>query len=136
RKIVMTWTPIRTQIVAAQVGDVTPGSTTNIPSYVVAIDIDDLATEDYMTTKTRYGSRERLTTKSGKIIMTPACLSEIYLAPAATAYSPQFGKWLDTRYSTVPHYGVRLAMEQAEPAGNYALECKTKIYVSFKNRVI
>lgn len=135
-KVVITWKPIRVQSVVGQVEDVTPASTTNIPSYVVAIDNDDVATEDYTDTKTRYGSRERLVTTPGKVVMKPACLSEIYLAGAATAYSPQYGKWLDCRYATVPHYGVRLAMEPAEPAGNYALECKTKIYVSFKNRVI
>lgn len=135
-KVVITWKPIRVQSVVGQVTAVAPGSTTNIPSYVIAIDNDDVSSEAYQDTKTRYGSRERLVTTPGKVVMKPACLSEIYLAVAANAYSPQYGKWLDCRYATVPHYGVRLAMEPAEPAGNYALECKTKIYVSFKNRVI
>lgn len=135
-KVVITWTPIRTQMVQANVEDVTPSSTTNIPSWVVAKDFDDLTPTSYTDTRTRFGSVVRLATQGGKMIIRPACLSEIYQSTLTTAYSPNYGKWIDTANNSVPHYGVRFAMEAAEPSGQYALECKTKIYVSFKNRVI
>jgi len=135
-KIQMTWKPTRAQAIIGQVTDVTPGSTTNIPSYVVAKDFDDVSTEAYVDTKSRYGSRERLVTTPGTLTFTPACLTEVYLGVGLTSYSPQFNKWIDTRYSTTPHYGARLAMESAEPGGQYALECKTKVWIQFKNRIL
>ncbi len=135
-KVVITWRPIRTQVVVAQNEDVTPGTFTNIPSVVYAKDHDDLTPVTYADTRVRFGAKEKLATKGHAMKIVPATLTEIYQSTISTAYSPQFGKWLDCANSTVPHYGVRLAMEAAEPQGSYTLECKTLIYLSFKNRVI
>ena len=135
-KVVVTWTPVRTQSVVQQVDDVTPSTTTNVPSYVVAKDIDDLTQISYEDVKSRYGAVERIATKGFKMVLKPAMLTEVYQGPVSTAYSPQYNTWLDTANNTVPHYGIRFAIESAEPSGYYALECKTWIYVSFKNRVI
>ncbi|AXH75788.1 MAG: capsid protein [Circoviridae sp.] len=135
-KIVITWRPIRTQAVVSQNEAVAPSSFTNIPSVVYARDHDDLSPVTYADTKTRYGAVEKLATKGHAMKVYPATLTEIYKSPVTTGYSPQFKTWLDTADATIPHYGVRLAMEQAEPLGQYTLECKTKVYVRFKNRVI
>jgi len=135
-KVVVTWKPIRTQMVVTQNEGVAPSSFTNIPSVVYARDHDDLSPVTFADTKTRYGAVEKLATRGHAMKIYPATLTEIYKSPVTTGYSPQFKTWLDCADATIPHYGVRLAMEAAEPLGQYTLECKTRIYVRFKNRVI
>lgn len=136
QKVVVTWKPIRTQMVVTQNEAVAPATFTNIPSVVYARDHDDLSPVTFADTKVRYGAVEKLATRGHAMKIYPATLSEVYKSAISTGYAPKFKTWLDCADSTIPHYGVRLAMEQAEPLGQYALECKTRVYVRFKNRVI
>lgn len=137
-KVVIKWRPLRvTSVTAANINTFAPaGGYTNIPNLVTVVDYDDTLTVDYNDVRERYGSRVRRATSPGKDILTPKVLGEAYRSTTSSAYIPKAKQWLDSTYNDVPHFGVKWAMQPAEPAGQYAIEGTVTYYVSFKNRMI
>lgn len=134
-KIVIRARPIRTTQVVAQVEDTSnPTGVTNIPSFCIAKDFDDAnSPASFAQLCARTFSKRRLATQKMNYKFTPATLETVY-APVVSAYSPKYKTWLDCAYTSVPHYGIKYAMEVAAPAGIYGVELQTDVYVSFKNR--
>lgn len=65
-------------------------------------------------------------------VLTPAILNEVYRSATGTSYSPQWKKWLDMSYIDVPHYGVKMCIEDMPVAGYY-MTITTTTYFSCKN---
>lgn len=133
-KVVLKIRPIRTQQVEANINDVITGSVTNIPSIVVAKDYDDSLTTSFDNLCARAGSKRCLMTRGMTYTLVPATLTELYNTSATSAYAPKYKTWLDCAYNGVPHYGLKIACEPAEPTGQYGSELQVYVYVSFKNR--
>lgn len=54
----------------------------------------------------------------------PAVLAQYYESGVATAYSPQWLKWLDTADNVTPHYGIKYAWDNLFAGVNCNLEAK------------
>lgn len=126
--------PQRSELITQDVNDIAPNQTfTNIPSYAIVADYDDTAIINYQDVKERHGARWNLATKSMKMKVYPKKLMQIYNG-LTTAYMPAAPGYLDCTYNNVPHYGVKVAMEVAQPTGQYGIEIEHTYYVTFKNR--
>jgi hypothetical protein len=65
----------------------------------------------------------------------PASLSIEYIG-VTNGYSPQFGKWHDVAYSTIPHYGLRYALDNtaiAGPNASFGYNVEVTMHLEFRN---
>jgi len=46
-----------------------------------------------------------------KITIRPAILTQLYLSGVAAGYAPKFNQFIDMQYPSVPHYGLKIAMD-------------------------
>lgn len=137
-KVVIKWRPLRYTNITAENTTVLPpiSGFTNIPNFVTVVDYDDTLVVDYNDVRERYGSRVRRCNRPGTDIITPKILTECYRSTTSSAYLPKPKQWVDCTYNDVPHYGLKVSLQAAEPNGQYAIEGTVTYYVSFKNRMI
>jgi len=136
-KVTFKFQPVRTQMVISQTTNVTPGSVTNIPNYVHAIDFDDSIPTSYEDIEVMYGAREQLATRATSRTFVPRVLTSVYTGPLTTdGFITRSKQWIDCQRIDIPHYGLKMAIRQAEPNAQYRLEVKVIVHISFKNRRI
>lgn len=115
-----------------------PVSTTNqIPMCALAVDRDDASTAyTYDSLKNRSGSVAFPATKHHYFKFKPTRLNMVYLSGTATGYTIDTNtkQFLDAGQPTVPHYGLKFAMEPKEPGENFYYTIVQKVSVSFKQR--
>lgn len=111
-----------------------------VPVFHYAIDYNDDATPttpNELTQYQNYRSFQLANAKEYKIKLYPKSQSMTYKSAVTTGYSPK-KQWINTSDPTVPHYGLKFAIDgsQAGGIGENALgvlEFQTKYYLSFKN---
>lgn len=62
----------------------------------------------------------------------PSVLAETYRTAVSTAYAPKWGMWLDADQTNVPHYGLKVAIDDFANT-NYRLETEVKMWFACKS---
>lgn len=87
------------------------------PRVFYAADYDDSNVVTSINALRQYGNvkvRPVVGNKPIKIIITPAISQEILRTPSTTAYAPKWKQWLDLAYNDVPHYGIKMWVEDCD----------------------
>lgn len=97
----------------AQLGGSGTGTGRN-PRVFYAADYDDnnvVSSIDVLRQYANVKVRQVVGNKPIKIIITPAISQEIYRTSTSTAYAPKWKQWLDLAYNDIPHYGIKMWVE-------------------------
>lgn len=111
-----------------------PDATTDvIPKLFYAKDYNDVNTPTSIAEVRQYSNHKcvKLSTYRPVVVkLRPATLSLIYNG-LTSAYSSNWRKWLQTTAASVPHYGLKCAIDLL-PVGQ-AVDVEATYYMSFKN---
>ncbi len=112
----------------------TAGRTT--PNYAVSIDRDDSTLSTYSLIRSRQFSTIRGAGKSLTVKFRPNRLVNVFNGSASPdAYMVDNSKkFLDCANSTVPHFGIKMALEPFSEANVYKLQMEIKYFISFAQR--
>lgn len=98
-----------------------------------AIDYDD-NTPVNLTDLLQYESLKTTSTDKDHVrYVKPRIAKQVFQSAPNPAYAPTTG-WLDCDYPTVPHYGLKLVLQQL-PAGTQSFDIQVTYYLAFKNVV-
>ena len=116
--------------------DPTAQSATNafFPKMYIAADYDDALTPPSLSNLAERGNIRQFVLKPDreyKFKFTPAVASATYQTATSTGYAPKWKQWIDMADQNVPHYGMKLGIEQM-PALGFYIEITTNVYFSCK----
>ena len=70
-----------------------------------------------------------------KRVFTPCTLDQTYESAVTTGYNPEFGQWISTEDTAVPHFGLDVLLSStSSPKCSFKYKMRTTIYVQWKNR--
>lgn len=113
-------------------------NTANIfPKIWLCRDYDDSGTETINALQQRNGTKCFILRPNQmiKYYVRPAVRSQLYLDGVTSASSPEWKKWLDCSTSSVPHYGVKVALDTNTVLvpQQYFIRIEYIYYLKFKN---
>lgn len=116
-----------------------PSTTTVVPSaflrIVQACDYNDQVAPASSSQLRQYANSQEIVFKGNQsatkwYYMKPSCLQLLYVTSVSSATAPLWNQWIDTSLNTVPHYGLKYAIENLYTGATLRLE--VKMNVSFK----
>lgn len=106
------------------------GTNNNVGKIFTVLDYDDNTAPASIDTLMQYpGVKTTRTTSDHTRVLRPAFATPQYVSAISTAYGARRG-WLDCDYTTVPHYGVKYAIQGT--AGAQVFDLQIDYSVSFK----
>lgn len=126
---------IQIQLVPNVTGnDANPVSTYyTLPNVHSIIDFDDDVAPAALTDMMQYPSYRR--TRGHEVhkrYFRPAIAASVYKTASTTGTSQQFNKWLDCADTTIPHFGLKLWVDQTNSATSVTYQVYVRYYLSFK----
>lgn len=116
---------------------VTPSSNNYYPKLWYVRDYDDIATDTLADLKQRNNVKCKVLrpNKMISVYLKPALKCPVYLDGVTNAYAAEWDKWIDCTNPTVPHYGVKFAMDTQgiSPSQTWSIRVEYKYYLKFKN---
>lgn len=112
-------------------------STNYYPKLWYVRDYDDIGADTIVDLKQR-NNVKCVTMLPNRIVscyLRPATKGYTYLDGVTPGYSADWGKWIDCTNPTVPHYGVKFAIDFLGLTinQNWTIRCEYKYYLKFKN---
>lgn len=97
------------------------------------IDHDDNSLENIDSLRERGNSRNAALLPSRPIVINikPSTLNMLYNGVASTAYAPVYNRWLDATYPSMPHYGLKYAIDDAL-GQTWKVQIEAKFFLAFK----
>lgn len=70
-----------------------------------------------------------------KRVFTPCTLDQVYESAVTTAYNPEYGQWLSTEDTAVPHFGCDVLLSStSSPKCSFKYKMRTTVICQWKNR--
>jgi len=70
-----------------------------------------------------------------KRVFTPSTLDQVYQSLTETGYNPEFGQWLSTDDTSVPHFGLDVLLSSTgSPKNSFKYKMRTTVYCQWKNK--
>lgn len=112
--------------------DAQTGSVAVYPRMWWCPDYDDNGTENIDTLRQRKQTRSTMLKPNRPITINvrPATLTMLYNG-ATTAYGSLRNRWCDCTYTNIPHYGLKLAIEDGV-GQNWIVEVEAKFFLAFR----
>lgn len=68
-------------------------------------------------------------------VWTPSTLDQVFESVATTGYNPEFGQWISTDDTSVPHFGLDVLLSStSSPKNSFKYKMRLTVVVCYKNR--
>lgn len=119
------------------VSTTTTNATNFYPKLFVSRDYDDLGLETANDLRERNTTQVRILRPNSvcSFFVRPAVRNQLYLDGVTAANSPMWGQWLDCSSNTVPHYGMKFALDfmGVTTVQDMFIRVEKTYYIQFKN---
>lgn len=70
-----------------------------------------------------------------KRVFTPSTLDQVFESAATTGYNPEFGQWISTDDTSVPHFGLDVLLSStSSPKCSFKYKMRLTVHCQWKNR--